>query len=54
MDQHGGPVRNITVQDPERQAAMKKLQVGEMITVVFTEAVAVAVEPAKDTGARKI
>jgi hypothetical protein len=53
VDQHGGPVREISVQDPERQAAMKALQVGDMITVVFTEAVAVAVEPAKPAGERK-
>lgn len=46
VDQHGGAVRNLAVQDPERQAALASLQVGQMITVVFTEAVAVAVEPA--------
>jgi hypothetical protein len=46
VDQHGGPVRTFAVTDPERQAALSSLKVGEMLSVVFTEAVAVAVEPA--------
>jgi hypothetical protein len=47
IDQHGGPVRTFAVTDPERQAALSTLNVGDMLTVVFTEAVAVAVEPAR-------
>ncbi|MDR3536220.1 MAG: hypothetical protein P4L71_06940 [Acetobacteraceae bacterium] len=45
VDQHGGSVRDFAVRDPERQAEMGSLEVGQMITVVFTEAVALAVEP---------
>lgn len=47
VDQHGGAVRDFLVRSPERQAEMRSLRVGDMITVVFTEAVAVAVEPAR-------
>ena len=47
INPRGGPVRTFSVRDPERQAALKALSVGENITVVFTEAVAVAVEPAR-------
>jgi Cu/Ag efflux protein CusF len=46
VDQHGGPVRNFAVTNPDRQADLTSLKVGEMISVVFTEAVAVAVLPA--------
>jgi hypothetical protein len=45
IDQHGGPVRTFAVTDPERQAALSTLNVGDMLTVVFTDAVAVTVEP---------
>ncbi|MBN8901288.1 MAG: hypothetical protein J0H57_09665, partial [Rhodospirillales bacterium] len=46
INRQGGPVRILGVRDPERQAALKTLNVGDNITVVFTEAVAVSVEPA--------
>ena len=46
VDQHGGAVRNFLVRAPERQAEMRSLKVGELITVISTEAIAVAVEPA--------
>lgn len=47
VDQHGGPVHNFAVVDPERQAQLPMLKVGDKITAVFTEAVAIAVEPAR-------
>jgi hypothetical protein len=42
----GGMIRTVDVVTPEGQKAMNMIQVGDTITAVITEAVAVAVEPA--------
>ena len=42
----GGLVRTVTVVTPEGQQALKVVKVGDTITAVVSEAVAVAVEPA--------
>jgi hypothetical protein len=43
----GGMVRTVSVLTPEGQQAMKAIKVGDTITAVVSEAVAVAVEPTK-------
>jgi len=42
-----GMLRTITVQDPDAQAFVKKLKMGDQVEMTYTEAVAIAVEPAK-------
>jgi hypothetical protein len=42
----GGLIRTVDVVTPEGQQAMKMINVGDTITAVITEAIAVAVEPA--------
>jgi hypothetical protein len=42
-----GMLRTITVQDPDAQAFVKKLKMGDQVELTYTEAVAVAIEPAK-------
>ena len=41
----GGQVRTVAVTTPEGQQNMKKIKIGDTITAVVSEAVAVAVEP---------
>lgn len=41
-----GMLRTITVQDPDAQAFVKKLKIGDQVEMTYTEAVAIAVEPA--------
>ena len=43
----GGEVRTLTVKDPEYQKMLPQIKVGDTITAYSTEAVVVAVEPAK-------
>ena len=43
----GGEVRTVTVKDPQYQQMMSSIKVGDTITAYITEAVVVAVEPAK-------
>ncbi len=47
VDRSGGAVRTIDVVDPERQQQLVKINVGDTITAVISEAIAVAVEPAR-------
>jgi hypothetical protein len=42
-----GMLRTITVQDPDAQAFVKKLKMGDQVEMTYTEAIAIAVEPAK-------
>jgi hypothetical protein len=42
----GGLIRTVDVVTPEGQQSMKMIKVGDTITAVITEAVAIAVEPA--------
>jgi hypothetical protein len=46
-----GKQRTITVKEPERQAAMSKLKVGDMVVATYVEALAVTVTP-KAKGAK--
>jgi hypothetical protein len=46
IDPSGGLIRTVDVVTPDGQQAMKLVKVGDTITAVITEAVAVAVEPA--------
>lgn len=41
----GGPVVTVDVTDPERQRQMSRISVGDNLTVIYTEAVAISVEP---------
>jgi hypothetical protein len=41
----GGRVVTVDVTDPERQAQLARVNVGDSLTVVYTEAVAISVEP---------
>lgn len=42
-----GAVRTIHVMDPERQKQLPNIKVGEAITAVVSEAIAIAVEPTR-------
>ena len=42
VDQNGGMVRTLKVNNPERQAYLKNLKPGDLITATLTRAVAVA------------
>jgi hypothetical protein len=39
-------VHTVTVTDPRRQAALKRVKVGDMLTAIATEAFAISLEPA--------
>ena len=41
----GGMVHIFNVTDPQRQAALKRVKVGDSLTAVGTEAFAIALEP---------
>jgi len=43
----GGEIRTLDVKNPEYQSMLASIKVGDQITAVISEAVAVAVEPAK-------
>ena len=43
----GGGIYTVEVTDPSRIAALSKLRVGDTITAVITEALAVSIEPAR-------
>jgi hypothetical protein len=43
----GGAVRTIAVTDPQRQEQMSHINIGDRLTAVFTEAVAISLEPAQ-------
>ncbi len=45
VDPTGGLVHTINVTDPRRQAALKRVKVGDSLTAIGTEAFAVALEP---------
>ncbi len=45
VDPSGGMVHTFTVTDPRRQAALKRVKVGDTLTAVGTEAFAVALDP---------
>jgi ribosomal protein L14 len=45
VDPSGGQVRTVAVTTPEGQQNMKMIKIGDTITAVVSEAVAVAVEP---------
>lgn len=45
----GGKIVTIDVKDPERRKQLAKVKVGDNLTVVFTEALAMSVEPVKST-----
>jgi Cu/Ag efflux protein CusF len=46
VDPSGGMVHTFTVTDPHRQAALKRVKLGDTLTAIGTEAVAVALDPA--------
>jgi hypothetical protein len=45
VDPSGGQVQTFTVSDPRRQAALKRVKVGDSLTAIGTEAFAVALDP---------
>ena len=45
VDPKGGRVRTLQVSDPERQAQLRAVKVGDKLTVITTAALAVSVEP---------
>ena len=45
VEPSGGLVHTFTVRDPKRQAALKRVKVGNSLTAIGTEAVAVALDP---------
>jgi hypothetical protein len=45
IDPSGGLVRTVEVTSPRAQRAMRRINVGDTITAIITEAVAVALEP---------
>jgi len=47
VDRSGGAVRTIDVVDPERQKQLVRIKVGDTITAVISEAIAVSVEPTR-------
>ena len=46
VEPKGGPVRTVTVTEPERIAMLPKLKVGDTVTAVIREALAVSITPA--------
>ncbi|WP_298216026.1 hypothetical protein [Acidocella sp.] len=47
VDPSGGPVYRIDVTDPERQNILKMLKIGDTVTAVISEQLAVSITPAK-------
>jgi hypothetical protein len=45
VDQRGGALHKLTVRNPERQAYLPKIKPGDLLTVIYTTAVALSVEP---------
>ena len=45
VDPSGGMVHIFNVTDPRRQAALKRVKVGDSLTAIGTEAFAIALEP---------
>ena len=45
VDPSGGLVQTFTVADPRRQAALRRVKVGDTLTAIGTEAFAVALDP---------
>jgi hypothetical protein len=45
VDPSGGMVHTFNVTDPQRQAALKRVKVGDSLTAIGTEALAIALEP---------
>jgi hypothetical protein len=48
----GGEVVSVTVTDPARQAFMSKIKVGDTLTAVVSESLAVAIDPATAAAAK--
>ncbi len=46
IDPSGGLIRSVNVMSPEGQRSMRMIKVGDTISAVISEAVAIAVEPA--------
>jgi hypothetical protein len=46
VNPQGGQVYNVHVTDPDRQARLPMLKVGDKITAVVSEALAVSIQPA--------
>ena len=46
VDPSGGMVHTFAVTDPKRQAALKRVKVGDTLTAIGTEAFAIALDPA--------
>jgi len=45
VDSKGGPIHILQVQNPERQAYLPKIKVGQVLTITYTEAFALEVQP---------
>jgi hypothetical protein len=45
VNSSGGMVHTLDITDPQRQAALKRVKVGDSLTAIGTEAFAVALEP---------
>ena len=45
MNPSGGMVHTLDITDPQRQAALKRVKVGDSLTAIGTEAFAIALEP---------
>ena len=45
MNSSGGMVHTLDITDPQRQAALKRVKVGDSLTAIGTEAFAIALEP---------
>ena len=46
VDPSGGLVQTFTITDPRRQAALRRVKIGDTLTAIGTEAFAVALDPA--------
>jgi hypothetical protein len=46
VPQGGGPIQTLTVRNKERQAYLKQIQPGQLLSVVITDSIAVVVRPA--------
>lgn len=46
VDRAGGPIRVLKVMNPERQAMLPKVKVGQVLVITYTEALAIEVRPA--------
>jgi Cu/Ag efflux protein CusF len=45
VDRAGGPIKTLQVLNPERQAYLPKIKVGQVLNVTYTEAFALEVQP---------